>query len=87
MFCWGGSPEKPHCQKDLSLEDLSRGGEVTMRFLRTILRPCNHAYRFVTYRIGDMRAVMIEGPSREANEPIELGSCADVNQLANTFGT
>jgi len=34
-----------------------------------------------------MRAVMIEGPSREANEPIELGSCADVNQLANTFGT
>ena len=51
------------------------------------MRPCNHAYRIVTYRIGDMRAVMIEGPSREANEPIELGSCADVNQLANTFGT
>ena len=43
--------------------------------------------RIVTHRIGEMRAVMIEGPSRQANEPIELGSCADVNQLANTFGT
>ncbi len=35
-------------------------------------------------RIGDMRAVMIEGPSREAKEPIDLGSCAYVNQLTNT---
>ena len=58
-----------------------------MRISPDDMRPCNHAYRIVTYRIGDMRAVMIEGPSREANEPIELGSCADVNQLANTFGT
>jgi len=31
-----------------------------------------------------MRAVMIEGPRREANEPIEIGSCAYVNQLANS---
>jgi len=49
MFCWGGSSEKPYGQKDLSREDLSRGGEVAMRI--------------VTYRIGDMRAVMIEEPA------------------------
>ena len=47
-----------------------------MRISPDDMRPCNHAYRIVTYRIGDMRAVMIEGPSREAIEPIGLGSCA-----------
>src|SRR5207249_5798150 len=36
MYCWGGSSEKPYGQKDLSREDLSQGGEVVMRFLRTI---------------------------------------------------
>ena len=55
-----------------------------MRFLRTICVLAIMLIASLPTGLATCEPLLIEGPRREANEPIELGSCAYVNQLANS---